>query len=176
MRCKALAMVASAVSSERAQAMAKHYFDYPLAVYVATFANGETARLSVGARKGKVDFDRARAMVAHAWREGAVPHHSSEPNRYGAISPLNADDTPYRIAQYWSVPDRADIVAGHVEHDGRVIADPHFAPAPAVLQLPKRRKVDPVDSVLAALDKLSLADLETIASLVGEMIDERLAA
>lgn len=156
--------------------MAKQYFDYPLAVYVATFANGETARLSVGARKGKVDFDRARGMVAHMWREGALPHHGTEPDRWGNGKPLNADDTPYRVEQYWSVPARTDIVAGHVEHDGRVIADPFFAPPAAVVQLPKRRKVDPIDSVLTALDKLSLSDLETIVSLVGEMIDQRLAA
>lgn len=132
----------------------KKYFDYPLAVYVATFADGETARLSVGARKGKVDFDRARRLVAHLWRE------------------IDLSDA----SVYWSAPPRADIVAGHVEHDGKIIADPHFAPA-NVVELPRRRvKADPVDGVLSALDKLSLADLEAIASLVGEMIDERLAA
>lgn len=154
----------------------KKFFDYPLAVYVATFADGETARLSVGARKGKVDFDRARRLVAHLWREGALPHHSTEPDKWGFSRPLNADDSPYHVSQYWSVPDRTDIVAGHVEHDGKIIADPHFAPA-NVVELPRRRvKADPVDGVLTALDKLSLADLEAIASLVGEMIDERLAA
>jgi hypothetical protein len=156
--------------------MAKQHFDYPLAVYVATFANGETARLSVGARKGKVDFDRARRMVAHMWREGALPHHGTAPDRWGNSNPLNADDTPYRVEQYWSVPDRTDIVAGHIEHNGRVIADPVFARSASIVELAKRRKVDPVDRVLTALDKLSLSDLETIVSLVNEMIDQRLVA
>ena len=71
---------------------------------------------------------------------------------------------------------RADIVAGYAELDGARIDDPHFAPAASVVALPKRRKVDPIDSVLVALDKFSLSDLETIASLVEEMIDQRLAA
>lgn len=156
----------------------KRTFDYPLAVYVATFADGETARLSVGAKKGKVDFALARAMVAHMWREGALPHHSEKPEgRYTYPEPKNADGSPYRIEQYWQVPDRTDIVAGHVEHDGRVIPDPFFAPADNVVPLPvKRRKVDAIDNVLGALDKLSLADLEAVEQLVSEIINQRLAA
>lgn len=61
----------------------KQHFDYPLAVYVGTFADGTTARLSVGARKGRVDFDRARRMVCRMWRAGALPDHSTVPDKWG---------------------------------------------------------------------------------------------
>ena len=143
----------------------KKHFDYPLAVYVATFANGETARLSVGARKGKVDFDRARNMVAHMWRNWHNPT--------GGLIDYNS---------YFTMPPRTDMVAGHVEHEGDIVADPFFAPAlDNVITLPKRRRSvskisDPIDAVLSALGELSLSDLESVEQLIAEMINEKLAA
>jgi hypothetical protein len=157
----------------------KKFFDYPLAVYVGTFADGRVARLSVGARKGKVDFDRARGMICRMWREGALPHHSTPADKWGYARPLNADDTPYRTEQYWSAPDRTDLIAGHVEHDGATTIDPFFF-ADNVIPLPKRRAArkinDPVDAVLSALGELSLSDLESFEALIAEMINEKLAA
>lgn len=156
----------------------KKFFDYPLAVYVGTFADGTVARMSVGARKGKINFERAREMVCHMWREGALPHHSTEPNKWGFSLPLNADDTPYRMEQYWAAPARTDLVAGYVEDDGATLIDPFFL-ADNVVPMPKRRvrkANDPIDAVLSALGSLSLSDLESIEALVAEMINERLAA
>lgn len=154
----------------------KQHFDYPLAVYVGTFADGTIARLSVGARKGKIDFDRARRMVCRMWREGALPDHSERQGGsdiFPLLVAVNADGTPYRVEQYWSTTDRTDIVAGHVEHDGQIRPDPFFAPERLeVIAGGKRKPVAPAARVLGAIDKLSWAEIEALQS----AIDARLAA
>lgn len=150
----------------------KHHFDYPLAVYVGAFADGTVARLSVGARKGKVDFDRARGLVCRMWREGVFPARCTYHEKWGVVTGrFNADDSRYRDEQYWTVPDRTDLIAGHVEHDGATIPDPHFDPL-RVIEGGKRKAAAPLDQVLAAVGKLSWAELEALQ----HAIDSRLAA
>lgn len=171
--------------------MAKYKGIWPAPIYVARFADGSEQRASFFSAANKpIDFAAGRRMACHYARPWEAIEYDGERNfedgSYDSrgVPQVSREPIPTRasleasLARYYSMPPRADLVAGYVELDGARIDDPHFAPAPApsVVALPKRRKADPIDSVLAALDKLSLADLETIASLVGEMIDQRLAA
>jgi hypothetical protein len=156
--------------------MAKYKGIWPAPIYVARFADGTEQRASFFSAANKpIDFAVGRRMACHYARPWeAIEYETVKWSREPQATRASLDAS---LARYYSMPPRADLVAGHVEIDGSRIDDPHFAPAPAaVVQLPKRRKVDPIDSVLTALDKLSLSDLETIVSLVGEMIDQRLAA
>lgn len=152
--------------------MTKYKGIWPAPIYVARFADGTEQRASFFSVANKpIDFAAGRGMACHYARPWEAIEYE-ERGRHVVPTPASIKAS---LERYYSMPPRADIVAGHVELDGARIDDPHFAPAPSVVALPKRRK-DPIDSVLAALDKVSLSELETIASLVEELIDQRLAA
>lgn len=154
--------------------MTKYKGIWPAPIYVARFADGSEQRASFFSVANKpIDFAAGRGMACHYARQWeAIEYEEVKWSRQPQPTPASINAS---LARYYSMPLRADIVAGHVELDGAHLDDPHFAPPASVVALPKRRK-DPIDSVLAALDKVSLSDLETIAALVEEMIDQRLAA
>jgi hypothetical protein len=86
---------------------------YPFPVYVATFPNDETARLSFWSPQGKpFDFERGRRAVAACWSrpEGARGFATTYPPR--------------------------PIIDGHVEWNGERHDDPYFH---AVVALPKAK-------------------------------------
>jgi hypothetical protein len=142
---------------------------WPLPVYVATFANGETARLSFGSPLGKpLDFARGRRMVCHAARDWQ--------NEPGAVTTRGhwTNDHPY-----YATPPRADIVDGRVEVDGDVFRDPHFMPAAPVVPLARGSKTPTRAAyarVLAMLPELTTAQLDELAAAVAETLNEKIAA
>lgn len=112
---------------------------YPFPVYVATFGDGTTGRLSFWSAQGKpMNFERGRAAVAICY---ARPDH---------VTGMRA------MARAWPP---AVIVAGHVEWNGETIADPHFAPHQAA------KIVRPSWRDVAARAKAALEAGDTAAAL-----------
>lgn len=142
---------------------------WPPPVYCATFAGGEVYRMSVSADRRKPwDFER--------YRTGAAQIIGNERGR--AVEPQ-----PLSMNQWRPSAPARDLVASHIEHDGQTYPDPLFTAVPpvAAVETPKRRRsasraVDPLDAILAAIDELSLADLEALESLISETINQKLAA
>jgi hypothetical protein len=151
---------------------------WPLPVYVATFADGEMVRLSFGSpQKKPLDFERGRRMVCHAARNGVFPARVERHEKWGYVmARYNEDGSIYREAQYYEVPSRADIVAGHVEVGGQSFPDPHFAPAAAPVLVVARARKSAYERALALLPELSFAELEDLARAVSDVTDEKLAA
>lgn len=130
--------------------MAKYKGIWPAPIYVATFADGSEQRASFFSAANKpmaCHYARQWEAIEYVAR---APYYSTEPGPHVMPTRESIDAS---LARYYSMPPRADLVAGYVELDGSRVDDPHFARA-AVVALPKRRaKVDPIDGVPAALDQ-----------------------
>jgi hypothetical protein len=111
---------------------------FPLAVYVATFADGSTARISFGRRRkdGSPDTDRGRSFVELLYCSERKPlpmggYSTTEKTmgkngRQWKVRYYTPRDHGHQIETPGHKPKPA-IVDGWIEFQGQTYRDPHFA-------------------------------------------------
>lgn len=114
---------------------------WPCPVYVATFADGTTQRMSFASPASKpLDFERGRRLLAWACAQEQPVYEPVE--AYGRVTyePRHADGRTWNTgASFGLAEPRTDMIAGFVDYDGQRHDDPFFAPSNVVPMAPKKR-------------------------------------
>lgn len=142
---------------------------YPPPVYVATFADGTTCRMSFWSQAGKpFNFERGRRLCAQAIGNERARLAAGDRYVVRFMPKLARWSEPTVVAPIGCMP-AEDIIAGHVEYDGVTYLDPHFLPkpVPVIVQRTKRRAVaiDDALSVVAAYFGLADPNADELAGL-----------